>query len=805
MRHFLTFETGDGDVTLDVSAICSSKDTTIRDARCTKDFKSAASSASFTIGYTPDKVLDPYDGTLIDRQALYAQAVELLLGCIESRTGTRVTILNDTRDAIVFNGMVDLSDVNLTRGRLPGKVSIPCRDYTTDLDKRIGFNLVYEDMTVNAVIDDLFAHAYSDGSHGFVGTGVDGVQMATGQRTVISSIPDTVMISPMALTEDDEDTYRSVIDTILLEKGGYVLHYIHSANRFELVKAIPDEVDDSAIRTVRYMVAEKVTTRTGVYDHDGILLKWPTVETKAGENVYSEDIELRYDASYGVLGRMLGNGSYFPEDGDVTETRQEYGKADRPYATGASRKENDDLELLYAKNAELGMIAEAVKCTVGASVADMDALEAIEDQSLGEYHLVRDLGEYRVWDGSAWIWSDTPSLGSDGKGDVYVCAGEVSTKSQLPSTAAEGHWYRCTDTGYDWCRMDGEWQRKISLLLFPVLRTADVDMVDGNPAFYPRSMWALGRNRSGGLVNLKALSVTATSVARTKVNKTTNPATLKDPEEYEARHIQDRTEAEAFALNLYNSHRIACTTCTWTEYDGQRTPLSTLGERVRVEFLPGTYAVFCVIQTDDSAMTRLARRRKVTALLVSGFESAFEGKHYSTVQASADGSRKVVGSREYYAVSDSGTIVPTSWSETRVVEQGRYLWTRTVTSYSDSSEESTYSVTFVGKDGEKGDKGESFTVVIESDNGSSMRFSEEFEVNLSAHVYINLDDITDELEAYRFTWRRISQDAEGDAEWNDGSKAHGRKSVKITNADVYGRSVFVCEIDFDDFNYTGEN
>ncbi len=101
--------------------------------------------------------------------------------------------------------------------------------------------------------------------------------------------------------------------------------------------------------------------------------------------------------------------------------------------------------------------------------------------------------------------------------------------------------------------------------------------------------------------------------------------------------------------------------------------------------------------------------------------------------------------------------------------------------------------------------GESFTVVIESDNGSSIRYSENFTVNLSARVYFNVDEVTDELEAYRFVWKRISQDTVGDVIWNRLSKTQGHKTIEIKNSDVYGRSVFVCEVDFTDYTYTGDN
>lgn len=60
-----------------------------------------------------------------------------------------------------------------------------------------------------------------------------------------------------------------------------------------------------------------------------------------------------------------------------------------------------------------------------------------------------------------------------------------------------------------------------------------------------------------------------------------------------------------------------------------------------------------------------------------------------------------------YASSISGTTKPTSgWQSTiPTVSAGNYLWTRTTLTYSDASSEDIYSVSRIGKDGNKGDDG----------------------------------------------------------------------------------------------------
>ena len=709
MRHFITFKGIDNgnDVKLDVSAICNSQNTEMKDPRCTTAFKSAAGTAAFTIGWTPDKVADPYDGTLIDRDNLYKTCIDAMLASIETKAEMQVRLLDDTRSDVLFRGYIDPSDISLARTKLPKEIKVSCKDHTTDLDKKIGLNIIREGVPVNELVEELLELCYGTGGHIYVGTG--NIGLGTGQpgnaalvgvKRVVSSLPSSVVVDRFVITADESTTYRQAIDRLLHEKGvGYVLHYVHISNKFEIVPCIPAEVDDSQIRTVNFMADAQLVTRTGIYGHDGVIVKWPTIEERKDDNVYSEDIDLKYDGISETIGEIVQNGSYFPKDGDITETRQQFRRSDRAYVTGESRKQNNDIDLLYAKDAGFGVIAVPVKMTSRGTVANLDALEALTDPKLGDYAQVTSLSEYRGYNGSDWEYMDAPSL-TDGKGNFYKNKGSVASKSALPVSPSAGDFYLCEDTGYSWCWVDSEWQRKISLFCFPVLSTPDVNMTDGNPAFYPRSMWALGRNRSGGMVNLQAASVTATSVARTKINKTTHPAIIKDPDEYEAVYVTEKTEAEAFALFLYNSHRIACTTCTWYEWDGQKTPRSRLGERVRVEYMTGSTAVFCVIQIDNLAITRKNRKFKITALLVSGFETSFSGRHESAVAPTVVNKRQAVSQIVSYANSDSGTTAPdTGWSDTRTIIKGKYLWTRTVTNFSDATSETTYTVVYNAVDG----------------------------------------------------------------------------------------------------------
>jgi hypothetical protein len=99
-----------------------------------------------------------------------------------------------------------------------------------------------------------------------------------------------------------------------------------------------------------------------------------------------------------------------------------------------------------------------------------------------------------------------------------------------------------------------------------------------------------------------------------------------------------------------------------------------------------------------------------------------------------------------------------------------------------------------GRQGPKGEDGSSFTVSIESTNGSVFRPGKA-DTTLSCRVHRNTEEITDSLDPWRFCWKRVSTDSADDLRWNTSSKAIGHKSVQITSTDCAGRTVFFCEID----------
>lgn len=86
----------------------------------------------------------------------------------------------------------------------------------------------------------------------------------------------------------------------------------------------------------------------------------------------------------------------------------------------------------------------------------------------------------------------------------------------------------------------------------------------------------------------------------------------------------------------------------------------------------------------------------------------------------------------------------------------------------------------------------SYQVNIISTNGNIYK-GENFSTTLIARVYHGPDDATDEIDANRFRWTRISDDTTGDSTWNT-SHFGGSKQITVTQDDIKARATFQCTI-----------
>ena len=114
---------------------------------------------------------------------------------------------------------------------------------------------------------------------------------------------------------------------------------------------------------------------------------------------------------------------------------------------------------------------------------------------------------------------------------------------------------------------------------------------------------------------------------------------------------------------------------------------------------------------------------------------------YSVSRSGTNGSNgssvTVTATSVTYQVGDSGTTAPTgSWVTTiPTVAAGKYLWTKTVVTYSDGKSTTSYSVSRNGTNGTNGTNGaDALTLVVLSSNGNIFK-NTNIATTLSAHVY----------------------------------------------------------------------
>ena len=247
-----------------------------------------------------------------------------------------LTISDVDSNTVIFRGYLDMDSTEISSKFFPDALTLSARDKMQFLDTKIRYNKLWENESRNQIVEDLIDAMNSD-------TGVTVSYLST-------ELADSSVIGNFAVAEGKEQTYREVIDMILTEAVGFVLWYDPSADGFR-IKKIPVAYDpQQTYREVKYLVSNGLTTRNQVYEHDGILLSYPTITVRPNTNLFNEGISRSLDDDGNYIGDQVPSGEYYPFDGDVKEIYQEYSVADRDFVAGVSRLENEDLKLLYAKD-----------------------------------------------------------------------------------------------------------------------------------------------------------------------------------------------------------------------------------------------------------------------------------------------------------------------------------------------------------------------------------------------------------------------------------------------------------------------
>lgn len=304
----------------DISRLINSEDTSITNALCTTEWKSATNTASFSLRYS-DKIL-------------FSSVLSSILTARDDGERIDVKITSIQQDETVFSGYLDDSSISISSAAIPQSLSLSARDYITDLDNKIKQNIVYENEKVRSLVASLLQMAGYDGS-------------------IYSEIPEDRVVEYFVQTSDDDDTYRDVIDQLLFECGGYVLYRNPTEDRYEIRKIVSESEPE---RIAHYVIGDTLSTSAEIFDNDGIKIVYPTVSTKTGAVLYVADIQTSVEDGE-LKGEEIQPGHYYPADGDISPTYQEYDSTllDRAYQTNQSRKQNDDISLLYAKNARVNI------------------------------------------------------------------------------------------------------------------------------------------------------------------------------------------------------------------------------------------------------------------------------------------------------------------------------------------------------------------------------------------------------------------------------------------------------------------
>ena len=243
----------------------------------------------------------------------------------------------------VFTGVMDRKESTTIKSfPFTPSVSLSLKDLSSlRLDEKVDSYVYLEDrpddrLTMTKVVRHLLSLA------GYEWT-ADAIEEAD-ERTLPCFVVD----------RDNAKTYREYIDTLLFEACGYVLDF-DRYGRACIVRLPWDDRDSSSARTIDSpLVADGVSTKMDAFENDGTKLTWATLaESSPDQLVYQDSIQRSVDKDTGLLlGVDVPNGGYWPEDGDVQATYQQFSAdfLDKPYLIKDSRKRNEDLSIIAVRD-----------------------------------------------------------------------------------------------------------------------------------------------------------------------------------------------------------------------------------------------------------------------------------------------------------------------------------------------------------------------------------------------------------------------------------------------------------------------
>lgn len=287
---------------------------------CSTAWKSAVDTASCKLIFNDRNVVELSDivSKIVEAQQSFPQKE------------IQFEALNADESKIVFRGYLDLGKLSIESSKIPGSISITAKSPIDKLDKKPKANFVLYPATIKDVVERCVAEA--------------GLGLIVEWKTSVSGKQLEV---PFVVTDEDSDTWRDKIDTLLMEMGGCTLSFDHNGNKFYISK-VNDESKAFSDIPVNYHVQSKLKSTTTKFAKDGVVVSYGNLKISKDQIVYYHDTNLKDKDSF-LKGDEIAPGVYYPFDSDITKTFEEYQASNLDYSTliGNTRKANNHINLFY--------------------------------------------------------------------------------------------------------------------------------------------------------------------------------------------------------------------------------------------------------------------------------------------------------------------------------------------------------------------------------------------------------------------------------------------------------------------------
>lgn len=320
MKAHFTIYMKIGEEEVNLSPFISKNSVSFNSNLCSTGWKSVTDTASMTLTFNDRNV------------ARLQEILAYLVSAQQAFPPVAVNVRIAQGDTTVFRGKLDLGKLSVSSSKLPGTISLSAKSKMEELDVKPQNNFALWPGTVgdavNRCLKELSLPSVSSWAPGIEKRGLE---------------------VPFVVTEDDSDTWRNKIDTLLCEMGGYVLTYDHATDTFAVSK-INDPDKEVPETFVKYLVSSQLKSGSTRFSKDGVVVIYRNVKSEPDQIMYMKDISLSKDEATGdTVGEWVEPGAFFPEDADITKTFEEYdsGILDRGNLLETSRKQNNHMGLYF--------------------------------------------------------------------------------------------------------------------------------------------------------------------------------------------------------------------------------------------------------------------------------------------------------------------------------------------------------------------------------------------------------------------------------------------------------------------------